>query len=104
MTQYSILISKKGTIVSLKVENADLKRFPVKNLKGKHFSRLVGLDCRKDIYDLIQHISKTHQPANFRTFFAARGSQQGPVVEWTIQPKVSWFFAPTRYILSGKGE
>ena len=104
MTQYSILLSKKGTIVSLKVDNADPKKFPVRNLKGKHFSRLIGLDCRKDIYDLIQHITRPQEPANFRTFFPARGSSEGPVVEWTIQPKVSWFFAPTRYILSGKGE
>lgn len=104
MTQYSILLSKKGTIVSLKVESADPKRFPVRNLRGKHFSRLVGLDCRKDIYDLIQHISKTQQPASFRTFFAPRGAFEGPVVEWTIQPKTGWFFGPTRYILSGKAE
>ena len=102
MTQYSILLSKTGTIVSLKIVNADPKRFPVKNLRGKHFSRLIGLDCRKDIYDLIQRISRTNEPASFTTFFASRGASEGPVVEWTIQTKSGWLLTPTRYLLVGK--
>ena len=104
MTQYTILLSKKGTMVSLKVVNADPDRVPVKSLKGKHFSRLVGQDCRKDIYDMIQQISTTHQSASFRTFFVPKGSSKGPVVEveWTMQPKSGWLLAPTRYLLLGK--
>jgi hypothetical protein len=102
MTQYSILLSKTGTIVSLKIVDADPERFPVKNLRGKHFSRLIGLDCRKDIYDIIQRISRTNEPTSFKTFFASRGSSEGPVVEWTIQPKSGWLLAPTRYLLLGK--
>jgi hypothetical protein len=102
MTQYSILLSKKGTIVSFKAVNADPKKFPVKNLKGRHFSRLIGLDCKKDLRFIIQETSKTHKPASFRTFFAARGSSEGPVVEWTIQAKSGWLLAPTRYLLLGK--
>lgn len=102
MTQYSILLNKKGTIISFKVVDADPKRFPTKNLRGKHFSRLIGRDCRKDIYDIIQQISKTQEPASFRTFFAPRQYSEGPIVDWTIQSKSGWLFAPTRYILVGK--
>ena len=102
MTQYSILLSKTGTIVSLKIVNADPKKLPVKNLKGRHFSRLIGMDCRKDIYDMIQQITRTNEPASFKTFSAARGNAEGPVVEWTMQPKSGWLLAPTRYLLIGK--
>lgn len=102
MTQYSILLSKTGTIVSLKIVNADPKRFPVKNLKGRHFSRLIGMDCRKDIYDMIQQISRTNEPASFRTFCASSGNSEGPVMEWTMQCRSGWLLAPTRYLLTGK--
>lgn len=102
MTQYSILLSKTGTIISIKIVNADPQRFPVKNLRGKHFSRLIGLDCRKDIYDIIQQVSRTNEPASFKTFLASGASSEGPVLEWTIQPKSGWLLAPTRYLLVGK--
>ena len=102
MTQYSILLNKKGTIVSFKVVDADPKRFPSKNLKGKHFSRLIGLDCKEDLHFIIEETTKTRKPGTFRTFSPPRGFCEGPVVEWTIQPKAGWLLAPTRYLLVGK--
>lgn len=102
MAQYSLLISKKGTILSITAMNVDPKRFPVQKLTGRHFSRLIGTDCKKDLQNIIQEISKTRKPGNFRTFLASRGSHEGPVVEWTIQPKTGNILLPTRYMLVGK--
>ncbi len=102
MTQYSVLLNKKGTIVSCKVVDADSQKLPVKNLKGRHFSRLIGLDCKVDLRFIIDETSKTGKPSTFRTFSPPRGFAEGPVVEWTIQPKSGWFLAPTRYLLVGR--
>lgn len=105
MTQYSITINRKGTIMSLQVVDADPNRFPVKNLKGNHFSRLLGTDCRKDLSYMLQETAKTRQPGSFRTFLPPKGANEGPTLEWTILPKASTLlniFFPTRYLLVGK--
>lgn len=105
MTQYSILVNKKGTILSFKVADADPSRFPVKNLIGKHFSRLIGTNCKKDLHRIMQEASKTSKPGNFTTFLPARGTSSGPVVEWTVQPKsgnILDMLLPARYLLIGR--
>jgi hypothetical protein len=104
MAQYSILLSKKGTILSLKVADSDAKKIPVKKLTGRHFSHLIGSDCKKDLRNIIQETSKSRKPGSFRTFFAARGSFEGPVVDWIIQPRSNNFLnilMPARYMLIG---
>jgi hypothetical protein len=102
MAQFSILLNKKGTILSFNVTDADPKRFPIKKLTGRHFSQLIGVDCKKDLRHIMRETSKTRKPGNFRTFLAARGSQEGPVVEWTIMPKAGYVLLPARYLLIGK--
>jgi hypothetical protein len=102
MTQYSILLNKKGMILSFEVIDADPQKLPSKNLKGRHFSRLIGLDCKEDLRSLIKETTKTRIPGTFRTFSPPKGFCEGPVVEWTIQPKVGWLFVPTRYLVVGK--
>jgi hypothetical protein len=102
MTRYTIELNKKGMILSFKVINADPDRFPVKNLTGRHFSYLVGDDCRRDLRSIFQQISKTRQPAVFRTLFAPKGPHSGPVVEWTVQAKSVSIFWMSRYLLTGR--
>jgi hypothetical protein len=105
MTQYSLTINKKGTIMSLQVVDADPNRFPVRNLKGNHFSRLLGSDCRKDLSYMLRETDKTRKPSSFRTFLPPKGSNEGPLLEWTILPKSATLlniFFPARYVLVGK--
>ena len=105
MTQYSIVINRKGTIMSLQVENADPSRFPVKNLKGNHFSRLLGTDCRKDLGNMLRLTDKTGASCNFKTFLPPKGAHEGPFMEWTIQarsPTLLDLFLPVRYQLVGR--
>ena len=105
MTQFSIVVNKKGTILSYEALNADPKRFPVKNLRGSHFSRLIGIDCKKDLRNILLETSKTRKPASFQTFFCPKGANEGPVVEWTIQPKSGNLLADLlseRYLLVGR--
>jgi hypothetical protein len=103
MAQFSILLNKKGTILSFNVMDADPKRFPIKKLTGRHFSLLVGVDCKKDLRHIMKQTSKTRKPSSFRTFLAAaRGAQEGPIVEWTLLPKSGYVLLPSRYLLIGK--
>jgi hypothetical protein len=105
MTQFSIIVNKKGTILSYKAIDADPRKFPVKNLRGSHFSRLIGTDCKKDLRSIMQETSKTRKPSFFQTFFLPKGSFEGPVIEWTIQPKAGSLLDalfPERYLLLGK--
>ncbi len=102
MTRYSLVVNKKGTILSFKVVDADPELFPVKNVTGRHFSRLVGENCKKDFKYILQEISKTRRTASFWTFFSPRGSHSGPVIEWTVQPKPGGIFTTTRFELIGK--
>ncbi len=105
MTQYSILLNKKGTILSCSVTDADESRFPVKKkLTGRHFSYLIGMDCKKDLRSIIQETTKSRKPSNFKTFFSPQGSHEGPLVEWTMIPKSTSILLPTRYLLIGKAE
>jgi hypothetical protein len=102
MMRYSLVLNKKGTILSFKVMDADPERFPVKDMTGRHFSRLIGEDCRKDLKYILQQISRTRQAGNFRTLFSPRGMNVGPVIEWTIQRRPgSFFFSTARYELIG---
>ena len=73
MTQYSILLNKNGTILSFKFVDADAQKLPTKNLKGRHFSRLIGLDCKEDLRFLMQETTKTRKPGTFRTFSPPKG-------------------------------
>ncbi len=68
--------SNKGIIVSLKAVNADPEKFPVKNLKGRHFIRLVGLDCRKDLCDIIQDL-QDKSACQFQNFFRSKRILRG---------------------------
>jgi hypothetical protein len=102
MARYSLIINKKGTILSFKVLDADPEKFPVKDLTGHHFSHLVGQNCKKDLGYILQEISKTRQTGNFRTFFSPKGIHAGAVVEWTVQPKPGNIFTSTRFVLIGK--
>jgi len=102
MIQYSVLLNKKGTIVAFKVVDADPRKLPIKNLKGRHFSRMIGLDCKDDLRFLIEETAKTRQPGTFRTFSPPVGFVEGPVVEWTIRQKTGWMLQPTRYLLVGR--
>jgi hypothetical protein len=105
MTQFSIVVNRKGTILSYEAINADPRRFSVKNLRGSHFSRLIGTDCKKDLRNILQETSKTRKPTSFQTFFLPKGSFEGPVIEWTIQPKSGNLLdvlLPERYLLVGK--
>ena len=102
MAQYSLLLNKKGTILSITAINVDPKRFPVQKMTGRHFSRLIGTDCKKDLRNIIQEISKTRKPGSFKTFLASRGASEGLVLEWTIQPKSSFMLLPARYLLVGR--
>jgi len=77
MTRYSLVVNKRGTILSFKVVDADPKLFPVKDMTGRHFSRLIGDDCRKDLGHILHEISRTRQAGSFRTFFSPRGSHAG---------------------------
>src|SRR6187402_2712461 len=101
MTRYSLVLNKKGTILSFKVIDADPERFPVRNVTGHHFSRLIGEDCKKDLRHILQEITRTRQTRSFRTFFRPRGAHSGPVVEWTIQPRRGRFFSLPRFELVG---
>src|SRR3981081_3975888 len=94
MAQYSLLLNKKGTILSITAMNVDPKRFPVQKLTGRHFSHLVGTDCKKDLRNIMEETSKTRKPGIFRTFLASRGSREGLVLEWTIQPRSGSFLSP----------
>jgi len=102
MTRYSLILNKKGTILSFKVMDADPEHFPVKDMTGRHFSRLIGEDCKKDLSHILQEISRTRRTGSFRTFFSPRGSYAGPVVEWTVQPKPGNIFTTARFELVGK--
>lgn len=102
MTRYTIILNKKGTILSFKVVDADPDRYPVKDLTGRHFSHLVGDDCRRDLRCIFQEVSQTRLPFSFKTLFAPKGKHEGPVVEWTVQPKSISVFTRTRYLLIGK--
>ena len=102
MTRYSLVLNKKGTILSFKVVDAEPERFPVKDMTGRHFSRLIGEDCRKDLRYILQEISRTRQAGSFQTFFSPRGMHAGPVVEWTIEPKAGNIFSAARFVLIGK--
>jgi len=102
MTRYSLVVNKRGTILSFKVVDADPKLFPVKDMTGRHFSRLIGDDCRKDLGHILHEISRTRQAGSFRTFFSPRGSHVGAVVEWTVQPKTGNIFSTTRFEMIGK--
>src|SRR5882762_9527263 len=102
MTKYTIEVNKRGTITSFEVVDADPSRYPVKDLTGRHFSHLVGDDCRRDLRYIFQEVSKTRNPATFKTLFAAKGKNAGPVVEWTVQPKSVSVFTMSRYLLIGK--
>jgi hypothetical protein len=102
MAQYSLLINKKGTILSITAMNVDPKKFPVRKLMGRHFSHLIGTDCKKDLRYIMQEISKTRQAGCFGTFSPASGDREGPVLEWTIQPKFGNILMPVRYLLIGK--
>ena len=101
MTKYSIQVNSKGTILSLKVENPDPIRFSSRNLIGKNFSRLIGWDCKKDLKLILRNISKTHQPARFSTFIAPKGSNEGPIMEWTIHPRGRTLLLSNKYLLCG---
>lgn len=46
MTRYSLVVNKRGTILSFKVVDADPELFPVRDMTGHHFSRLIGEDLR----------------------------------------------------------
>ena len=102
MVRYSLVLNKKGTILSFKVMEADPEWFPVKDMTGRHFSRLIGEDCKKDLTHILQEISRSRQTGFFRTFFRPRGAHAGPVVEWTIQPKPGNIFSTARFVLIGK--
>jgi hypothetical protein len=102
MAQYSLLLNKKGTILSITAMNVDPKRFPVQKLTGRHFSRLVGSDCKKDLRNIMEETSKTRKPGNFRTFLPSIGTREGLVLEWTIQPKAGFMLLPARYLLIGR--
>jgi hypothetical protein len=105
MAQYSLLLSKKGTILSFSVKDPDPNKFSVRKLTGRHFSSLIGADCKKDLRNIIQQISKTRKPGNFTTFLSAEGTYEGPAVEWTIQPKSGSLLTqllPSRYLLIGR--
>ncbi|MBN9380472.1 MAG: hypothetical protein J0H74_06890 [Chitinophagaceae bacterium] len=102
MTRYSLVLNKKGTILSFKVVDADPERFPVKDMTGLHFSWLIGENCKKDLRYILQEISRTRQTRSFRTFFSPRGNLAGPVVEWTIEPKPGNIFSTARFVLIGK--
>lgn len=102
MTRYSLVLNKKGTILSFKVMDVDPERFPVSDMTGRHFSHLMGEDCKKDLRHILQDISKTRQTGSFRTFFRPRGAHAGPVVEWTILPKPGNIFTTARFELIGK--
>lgn len=102
MTRYSLILNKKGTILSFKAVDVDPERFPVKDLTGRHFSRLIGEDCRRDLRHILQQILRTRQAGSFRTFFSPRGVHAGPVIEWTIQPKPGNIFSTARFVLTGK--
>jgi hypothetical protein len=102
MTRYSIVLNKRGTILSFKVVDADPELFPVKNMTGRHFSRLIGDDCRKDLGHILDEISRTRQTGSFHTFFSPRGSHAGAVVEWTVQPKPASIFSTARFELIGR--
>jgi hypothetical protein len=103
MAQYSIVVNGKGTILSVKSINIDPKKMPVKRLTGRHFSHLIGADCRKDLRNIMHETTKSRQPGNFRTFFAARGHSEGAVVEWTIQARYRNLInmVMPRYVLVG---
>lgn len=105
MTQYSLTINKKGTIMSLQVIDADPKRFPVRNLKGNHFSRLLGTDCRKYLSNILREATQSRETRSFRTFLPPKGANEGPLLEWTIQPKSGTLlsiFSSQKYLLVGK--
>jgi len=102
MTRYSLVLNKKGTILSFKVVDADPEQFPVKDMTGRHFSRLIGEDCRKDLRYILQEISRSRQIGSFQTFFSPRGTHTGPVVQWTVQPKPGNIFTTTRFVLIGR--
>ena len=102
MTRYSLVVNKRGTILSFKVLDADPELFPVKDLTGRHFSRLIGEDCKKDLGHILHEISKTRQAGNFRTFFSPRGSHAGAVVEWEVHPKPGNIFSTARFEMIGK--
>ena len=102
MTRYTIELNKKGTITSFKVIDADPDRYPVKDLTGRHFSHLIGDDCRRDLRTIFQHITKTRQSVSFRTLFAPKGPHSGPVLEWTVRPKSVGFLGLSRYSLIGR--
>jgi len=102
MTRYSLVLNKKGTILFFKVIDADPERFPVKDMTGRHFSRLVGEDCKKDLRYILREISRTREARSFRTFFSPRGTHAGPVLEWTVQPKSVSIFSTARFVLTGK--
>lgn len=103
MTRYALILNKKGTVLSFKVMDADPERFPVKDVTGHHFSRLIGEDCKKDLQYILKEIARTRQIGSFRTFFSPRGAHAGPVVEWTIQPRPGSFFSMApRFELVGK--
>jgi len=102
MTRYSLIVNKRGTILSFKVVDADPELFPVHDMTGRHFSRLIGEDCKKDLGYILHEISRTRQASSFRTFFSPRGSHAGAVVEWTVQPKPGNIFSTARFELIGK--
>lgn len=102
MTRYSLVLNKNGTILSFKALDVDPERFPVRDLTGSHFSRLIGEDCKKDLRYILREILKTRQMGSFRTFFRPRGAHAGPVVEWTIQPHPGSIFSTARFELIGK--
>jgi hypothetical protein len=102
MTRYSLVLNKRGTILSFRVIDAEPEKFPVKDMTGRHFSRLIGEDCRKDLRYILQQISKTRQMGSFQTFFSPQGMHAGPVVEWTIEPKAGSIFSAARFVLTGK--
>lgn len=107
MTQYSVLVNKKGTILSFKIIDADPAKFPVKKLKGSHFSKLIGFNCKKDLQHILEEASKTQKPANFQTYIRSTAGFDGPVVEWTVRPKSGTILDvlfPARYELTGKSE
>ena len=105
MAQYSLLLNKKGTILSFSIKDAAPHKFRVRKLTGRHFSSLIGADCKKDLRNIIQQISKTRKPGNFTTFLSAEGAYEGPAVEWTIQAKsgnLLHHLLPSRYLLIGR--
>jgi len=108
MTQYSILVNKRGTILSMEVKNADSTKLPVNKIKGRHFSRIAGFDCRKYLRLIMEQTSKSQEPTVFQTFFLVTGVAQNQIVEWTILPRTNHAnhlldkFIPTKYLLVGK--